>query len=212
MEHLHVLAGTVRVADGERLHAYLDRAATLEVLSVNEAVQREQRLLNASVRLRRSGDSVPGGPIDCELHVRAEQAPNPDSRVVLGDAIDRFGCPRPIVQWRTQKQDWDSVARTARLLATALEERHGVRPALSIGANPARANGPASAAGLDELGTTRMTDDPERGVVDRDCLVHGTSNLYVAGSSVFPSGGCANPMFTIVALAHRLVDHLSAWP
>ena len=46
------------------------------------------------------------------------------------------------------------------------------------------------------------------GVVDENSRVHGTSNLYVTGSSVFPSGGYANPTLTIVALAARLGDHL----
>jgi choline dehydrogenase-like flavoprotein len=54
-----------------------------------------------------------------------------------------------------------------------------------------------------------MAAGPDEGVVDRNCLVHGTENLYIAGSSVFPTGGCANPTFMIVAMAHRLVDHLS---
>ena len=50
---------------------------------------------------------------------------------------------------------------------------------------------------------------PDEGVVDGNCLVYGTDNLYVAGSSVFPTGSAANPTFMIVTLAHRLVDHLS---
>jgi choline dehydrogenase-like flavoprotein len=58
------------------------------------------------------------------------------------------------------------------------------------------------------MGTTRMHVDPKRGVVDPDCRVHGVANLYVAGSSVFPTSGYANPTFTIVALALRLADHL----
>lgn len=57
-------------------------------------------------------------------------------------------------------------------------------------------------------GTTRMHDDPAHGVVDRNCRVHGVSNLFVAGSSVFPTGGTAAPTLTIVALALRLADHL----
>jgi choline dehydrogenase-like flavoprotein len=57
-------------------------------------------------------------------------------------------------------------------------------------------------------GTTRMATDPKRGVVDEHCRVHGTSNLYVAGSSVFPTSGYANPTFTIIALAIRLADRL----
>ena len=58
------------------------------------------------------------------------------------------------------------------------------------------------------LGTTRMHPDPARGVVDADCRVHGLANLYVAGSSVFPTSGAAGPTFTLVALALRLADHV----
>jgi choline dehydrogenase-like flavoprotein len=54
-----------------------------------------------------------------------------------------------------------------------------------------------------------MADSPDDGVVDPDCLLFGTANVYLAGSSVFPTGACANPTFTIVAMAHRLVDHLT---
>jgi len=60
------------------------------------------------------------------------------------------------------------------------------------------------------LGTTRMHDNPRNGVVDADCRVHGIPNLFVAGSSVFPTGGCANPTLTIVALALRLATHLQS--
>jgi choline dehydrogenase-like flavoprotein len=59
------------------------------------------------------------------------------------------------------------------------------------------------------LGTTRMAGDPSRGVVDAELRVHGLGNLYVAGSSVFPTGGASNPTFTLVALAIRLADHLA---
>jgi choline dehydrogenase-like flavoprotein len=62
--------------------------------------------------------------------------------------------------------------------------------------------------GNHHMGTTRMSDDPRTGVVDRDCRVHGMANLFVAVSSVFPTGGSANPTLTIVALALRLADHL----
>jgi len=54
-----------------------------------------------------------------------------------------------------------------------------------------------------------MSDDPQLGVVDRNCLVYGTTNLYVIGSSVFPTGGHVNPTLTIVALAIRLANHLN---
>ncbi|MGH7999336.1 MAG: GMC family oxidoreductase, partial [Brasilonema sp.] len=60
------------------------------------------------------------------------------------------------------------------------------------------------------MGTTRMHDDPKQGVVDANCQLHGVSNFFIAGSSVFPTGGYANPTLTIVALAIRLADHVKA--
>ena len=62
--------------------------------------------------------------------------------------------------------------------------------------------------GKHHMGTTRMHRDPRHGVVDADCRVHGLANLFVAGSSVFPTGGYVNPTLTLVALALRLADHL----
>ena len=64
--------------------------------------------------------------------------------------------------------------------------------------------------GYHHMGTTRMAADPRRGVVDADCRVHGTSNLYVGGSSVFATTGHRNPTYTLVQLALRLGDHLAA--
>jgi choline dehydrogenase-like flavoprotein len=58
------------------------------------------------------------------------------------------------------------------------------------------------------MGTTRMADSPEQGVVDANCRVHGVANLYIAGSSVFTTSGASNPTLTLVALALRLTDHL----
>ncbi len=58
------------------------------------------------------------------------------------------------------------------------------------------------------MGTTRMHNDPKKGVVDENCGVHGIHNLFIAGPSVFPTGGYANPILTIVALSIRLTDHI----
>ena len=58
------------------------------------------------------------------------------------------------------------------------------------------------------MGATRMHDSPQHGVVDRDCKVHGVANLYVAGSSVFPTAGANFPTTTITALALRLAERL----
>ena len=64
--------------------------------------------------------------------------------------------------------------------------------------------------GWHHMGTTRMHQDPKKGVVDQNCRVHGISNLFIAGPSVFPTSGYANPSLTIVALAVRLADHIKS--
>ncbi len=58
------------------------------------------------------------------------------------------------------------------------------------------------------MGTTRMHVDERQGVVDADGRVHGMANLFVSGSSVFPTAGANFPTITITALALRLADHL----
>jgi GMC oxidoreductase len=60
--------------------------------------------------------------------------------------------------------------------------------------------------GRHHMGGTRMAASPRDGVVDKDCRVFGTANLFIAGSSVFPNAGQSNPTLTIVQLALRLAD------
>jgi choline dehydrogenase-like flavoprotein len=62
--------------------------------------------------------------------------------------------------------------------------------------------------GKHHMGTTRMHDDPSPGVVDRNGRVHGIDNLFITGSSVFTTGGFANPTLTVVALSLRLAAYL----
>lgn len=136
-----------------------------------------------------------------ELLLNLEQAPDPDNRVTLGPGRDALGLPRAHVVWRWRERDQQSLDRTRRILAQDLE-RAGIGRIV-----------PVPGATLDpnahhHLGATRMHRDAHQGVVDEHCRVHATSNLFVAGSSVFPTGGCANPTLTIVALALRLADHL----
>jgi choline dehydrogenase-like flavoprotein len=70
-------------------------------------------------------------------------------------------------------------------------------------------SGEGMIAGRQHMCTTRMSLDPATGVVDTDCRVHGIANLYLGGSSVFPTPGFPKPTFTIVQLALRLGDHIS---
>jgi choline dehydrogenase-like flavoprotein len=140
-----------------------------------------------------------------EVTAQIEQPPCAENHVSLGNSRDCFGIPRAAVTARLGGVELQSHQATSRLLAGAFQTA-GVAE-LESGA-PAR-NRPFMGQGMGHhMCTTRMHDDPACGVVDRDCLVHGTENLYCAGSSVFATGGYANPTLTALALAVRLADHL----
>lgn len=152
-----------------------------------------------------------GGPTVPGFILRTEQAPNPDSRVTLIQERDALGMPRLALDWRLNAQD----KRTLEVMSGALAEEVG---RLGLGrvrvddwvAEGAEEWGPDMEGGFHHMGTTRMHADPRQGVVDADSRVHGYANLYVAGPSVFTTGGYANPTLTAVALTMRLADRLAA--
>jgi choline dehydrogenase-like flavoprotein len=136
----------------------------------------------------------------------SEQLPNLDSRVTLDTAnVDALGMPRVQLDWSFTAADLDRLESAIAALAIELGADGKGRVCWPVAReqmlsvlDPARHH----------IGTTRMDKDPARGVVDADCRVHGMANLYVAGSSVFPTSGIANPTLTIIALAMRLSDTL----
>jgi choline dehydrogenase-like flavoprotein len=137
-----------------------------------------------------------------------EQAPNPDSRVTLGTGVDAFGQRKVKVDWRLTSLDRETYRSSARMfgeeIASAGKGHFQLEPWLAHD-DTAR---PEVHGTAHHMGTTRMSDNPRTGVVDRRCKVHGMDNLHIAGSSVFPTGGWAFPTFTIVALSMRLADEL----
>jgi choline dehydrogenase-like flavoprotein len=157
------------------------------------------------------------GRLDLALLVRAEQAPNPDSRVTLSSERDALGMPRVTLDWRLSPLDVRSVAVLVETLRDELARlRLGrVEPAawLSDPEQNWRTDPLISAhpiGGYHHMGTTRMSTDPRTGVTDGETRVHGLANLHVAGSSLFPTSGWANPTLTIAALALRTADCVSA--
>ncbi|MFT5695123.1 MAG: choline dehydrogenase-like flavoprotein, partial [Myxococcota bacterium] len=149
------------------------------------------------------------------VSVRGEQAPNPDSRVVLSSECDALGVRKANLDWRMSSIDKESVA----VLVDNLSKELGrlglgkVEPSTWLSEQEtAWPNDPTVGThpigGYHHIGTTRMSASPSEGVVDANSQVHGVHNLFVAGSSVFPTGGWANPNFTIVAMTVRLADHL----
>ncbi len=59
------------------------------------------------------------------------------------------------------------------------------------------------------MGTTIMGNSKNNSVCDTDLKYHGIENLFVNSTSVFPSGGIANPTLTMLALTSRLADKLN---
>jgi choline dehydrogenase-like flavoprotein len=135
---------------------------------------------------------------------RGEQPPRRDNRVVLSKRTDEFGRPLAHLQWAVRHREMANADAVLELFGAAVEANGwGTLSAARPGWRDKIIGGPH------HLGTTRMADDPRFGVVDRDCRVHSVDNLYVAGSSVFATGGHANPTLTVVALSLRLADRLA---
>ncbi len=144
-----------------------------------------------------------------ELYYQPEQAPNPGNRVSLGQRRDALGYRIARLDWRWSETDLLSIRRVRQIFASELRAS-GLGDLVKAEDDIIRGTmgNVAPVTAHHHLGTTRMHDDPRHGVVDRDCRLHGSSSVYVAGASVFPTGGYANPTLTVVALAVRLADEL----
>lgn len=143
-----------------------------------------------------------------EFEGQFEQAPNPHSRVMLGDEMDRLGQRRTLLDWQFTELDHHTFRCFALTIAAQLARLGLGRIQLPEWLDPKSGKLAQLGGCAHHMGTTRMADDPSRGVVDRDCRMHGIVNLYVGGSSCFPTGGCGFPTFTIVVMAARLAEHL----
>jgi choline dehydrogenase-like flavoprotein len=201
------------------------------VLTLDPALQKRHGLLQCSVLLqpikrRREGKvdralaatvfdldngladddrNVGRKPYLARIHLDPELAPDPSNRVTLAKTKDKLGVRRIRLIWNLTDLDTDSMRRTVDLFSQRLGALGQGRVRVQFDAtydwHKLRYN-------KHHMGTTRMADDPKQGVVDRNCKVHGLGNLWIGGSSVFPTGGFANPTFTIVALTLRLAAHL----
>ncbi len=143
------------------------------------------------------------------VRIFLEQAPHPDNRIQLGSERDALGMPRLELDWRLNHQDKHTVVVAVQALANEVGRLDLGRLKVEdwVLAGPDAWPGGAL-CNYHHMGTTRMADDPHRGVVDRNQRVHGMDNLYLASSSVFPTSGSANPTLTIVAMTLRLAELL----
>lgn len=139
-----------------------------------------------------------------------ETAPRFGNRISLVNKMDALGIRLPSAYWQIGSIE----TRTIRTLATRLEcaivAAGYPSPEMTDWSKDDAHPLPAPVDLAHMMGTTRMATNPHSGVVDSNCRVFGANNLYVAGGSVFPTGGHANPTWMFLALALRLADHLVA--
>ena len=238
MDHQEVGTGYLVLTDHmDALAAYQGGRAVMSVLALSREAQRRHKLLNVSVSLvsgsltRRSAagglplgigpgiariDRLDGGSARAPSGsphayarsiARAETSPNPESRVTLDEDVDALGLRRARLQWKLTDDDRLNIWRSMEVIAQELARTRRGRVLFDEDESDPWLGWQG---GSHHMGTTRMNDDPQRGVVDRNGRVHGLTNLYISGSSIFPTVGFANPTLTIVALTLRLADHLVA--
>lgn len=189
--------------------------------ALDDATQQEQKLLEHVVYLKpiyekrmerlwrifqgRSACQDENGRVaSYQVKFVTEQVPHEGSRIKLGTERDALGQRKLEVDWRFTPQDGRSIESTLQLLSHRFAEA-GLGT-FDFGDDPPTLENMTDAA--HQMGTTRMADRPHKGVVDTNCRVFGTDNLYVASSAVFPTGPSYSPTFTILALARRIGQHL----
>ena len=146
-------------------------------------------------------------PGDGTISTQIEQLPRRQSRISLTQDKDALGMRKASIHWDIGEED----LRTIRTIGMEVAKRFA-----DSGLGYVKLN-QAILGNLEQLyihshahhmGTTRMASNPSDGVVDGNCRVFGTENLFVAGSSIFPRGGANNPTMPIIQFALRLADHL----
>ncbi|MGF1520832.1 MAG: GMC oxidoreductase [Leptolyngbyaceae cyanobacterium] len=189
--------------------------------ALDDATQRAEELLEHSLylqpvyerwagRLWRTLRGCPpyrdgNGPIaGYRVKFISEQAPHRNSRIKLGTACDALGQRKLAVDWCFTEHDRRSLPKILHLLTQRVAQV-GLGT-IDFGEQPPSLETMTDAA--HQMGTTRMASSSKEGVVDADCCVFGTTNLYIVGSGVFPVGPTYSPTFTILALARRLGQHL----
>jgi choline dehydrogenase-like flavoprotein len=128
-----------------------------------------------------------------------EQYPQAENRIRLDPSrTDDHGNPVPDVVWSLDNRTKRTIRRANEIQRAVLEE---------LGADIDWVVGPAETGpAFHHMGTTRMGTDPESSVVDPDCRTHDLSNLTIAGSSTFVTGGAMNPTLTLAALSLKAAD------
>lgn len=191
----------------------LECSFALEGLSSSGTKGLLKDLICVAPRVGEWAASLAGKNIVCGARfiIGWEEEPVWSNHVKLSESKrDRFGIPMVELHWQKTDRDRATMHKAITHFNEFLMAKNHGRLKLhdwvfQKEGYPSSGNDGVS---YHHIGGTRMAHTVEKGVVDKNCRVFGKENLYVAGSSVFPSGGEANPTLSIVQLSLRLADHL----
>ena len=226
MEHPHFTLG----------QAIVDKRKVSErFYSISPTAQIDNKIMNCGFRVEHLNDqgtkalikdvlclaptlgknlvSLAGKNLVCGIRFRAawEQSPKKQNRIDLDSEKDRFGIPKPILYWRKSELDRKTLVTSVSKFNEWLLRIDGGRIQLDewiLNKEDYPIND--ELAGYHHMGGTRMHSNKELGVVDENCKVYGSQNLYMAGSSIFTTGGHNNPTLPIVQFSLRLAAHLGS--
>jgi choline dehydrogenase-like flavoprotein len=203
-----VLSGAKLLASGIGMKALASHAMPdmLKKIIVDTAIRHVPDFA-AAVYLNRG---VPHKLTSLSVDVLAEQKPDRESRITLSKNLDRLGIPMAKAKWRIHDDERRTIIRLAHLVRHSFGHAGLPEPVLEPWVMDDRPEDGVIIDMAHTMGTTRMSDNPRHGVVDRDCRVHNVDGLFIAGSSVFPTSGHANPTLMICTLAIRLADTIKS--
>ncbi|WP_042279176.1 GMC oxidoreductase [Candidatus Protochlamydia sp. R18] len=181
---------------------FSDKNKTLEIgISLNQELLKKERLPNHCINIFPRIDQ---NQIVYAIKFYLEQLPNANSHLFLTNEKDVLNQNIVSLDWKFRKEDLICFENYLTIFANLLKKHQVGELNMKADALTMEIFRDAS----HQLGTTRMALKAQDGVVDTNCQVFGVNNLFIAGSSIFPTAGHANPTLTILALARRLADHL----
>ena len=224
MEHPHFSLGSALVNK---------KIVNDNFFSINEKFQQELKILNCGFRINeishketneklkeimcitpRLGISLASlfdKNLVCGARLFAawEQEPNISNAVKLTRDISPIGIPLIELNWKKTNFDRKTIKQSVNLFNRWLLDKDLGRLQLFNWLIKDE-NYPEfdELAGYHHMGGTRMSSSNKFGVVDGNCKVFGSKNLYIAGSSIFTTGGHNNPTLPIIQFSLRLADHL----
>ncbi|UES60122.1 GMC family oxidoreductase (plasmid) [Roseibium aggregatum] len=155
----------------------------------------------SGLRLRRKIEEM--GVRQFALQSVLEMLPDPENRISLSTAEkDALGLPRPDIRFSIDRYTRDGIEVAAGLHRKIFQRLGCASETVFVDLQPDPTG--SDAGGSHIMGTTIMGTDPRASVVDPHCRAHAHGNLFIGGSSVFPTGGTSNPTLTICALALRI--------